>query len=178
MDKGKPFQHLIARVCQYFIVAKIISFAIQSLQPGLVRGRWKPQEDDIIVELRSHGMKWGEIAESLPGRIGEHIRERYVNTLDPTLTKMPWTREEDAMLLQKQRELGNKWTDISKFLPGRSENAVKNRWHNAKMTQRRRMRQQAAERKRQEQQKKARQHCDVGSKSEGKLPGRSTVVGI
>lgn len=103
-------------------------------------------------------MKWSGIAERLPGRIGEHIRERYVNFLDPSLKRAPWTQQEDDILCQQQRRLGNKWTEISKYLPGRSENSVKNRWHNAKMTQRRRMRKQAAERTRLEQHRTARLH--------------------
>ena len=131
---------------------------MQSLQPRILRGEWKPHEDSCILELKSQGLKWSEIATKLPGRIGEHVRERYVNFLDPSLKKTPWTSEEDGILCQQQKILGNKWTEISKYLPGRSENSVKNRWHNAKMTQRRRLRKQAAERTRQEQGRRARLH--------------------
>ena len=33
------------------------------------------------------------------------------------------------ILLTKQRDLGNKWTEIAKFLSGRTEIAVKNRFN-------------------------------------------------
>ncbi|CAN0317284.1 unnamed protein product, partial [Discosporangium mesarthrocarpum] len=36
---------------------------------------------------------------------------------------------EDVVLCQAQKRLGNKWSEISKLLPGRAENAVKNRFN-------------------------------------------------
>jgi predicted ATP-grasp superfamily ATP-dependent carboligase len=40
-----------------------------------------------------------------------------------------WTPEEDSLLCAAQRTLGNKWSEISRMLPGRAENAVKNRFN-------------------------------------------------
>jgi hypothetical protein len=37
--------------------------------------------------------------------------------------------EEDAALLNAQRLVGNRWSEIAKQLPGRAENAVKNRYN-------------------------------------------------
>src|SRR3546814_7097908 len=39
------------------------------------------------------------------------------------------TTEEDQILVQERERLGNKWTEISSSLPGRSVNDVKNHWY-------------------------------------------------
>eukprot|EP00941_MAST-03F_sp_MAST-3F-sp1_P005208 g5208.t1 len=107
--------------------------------------RWTKEEDDVLREAvlrhignkNSTGVKWSIIATNLIGRRGKQCRERWHNHLDPTLKKGAWSLDEDTILLEKQKSLGNSWCKISKFLPGRSENSIKNRW-NSKLKKRKR----------------------------------------
>ncbi|GMI09032.1 hypothetical protein TrVE_jg12365 [Triparma verrucosa] len=102
------------------------------LQPGLVKGPWTKEEDQLIMDCIDAGItKWNEIAKRISGRIGNQCRERWCNHLDPSLKKRGWTEEEDAILLKLQAKWGNSWTKIANILPDRSENAVKNRWNSA-----------------------------------------------
>jgi hypothetical protein len=86
-------------------------------------------EDELLMAaVRQLGHKhWTKIAARIPRRDARQCRERWVNYLDPELSRTPWTTAEDDILRAKFIEFGSKWVKISNFLPGRSPNGIKNR---------------------------------------------------
>lgn len=44
--------------------------------------------------------------------------QRWNHHLRPDIKKEAWTAEEEAQLVEAHKELGNKWSDIARLLPG------------------------------------------------------------
>lgn len=94
------------------------------------RRRWTEMEDGLLVQVvDEHGPgRWNMLARDFPGRNGRQVRLRWMNHLHPNLDKRPWRSEEDDVLLEAHKALGNKWALISMRLVGRTDNSVKNRY--------------------------------------------------
>ncbi len=92
---------------------------------------WDPAEDELLSKLvKIHGIKsWTLVSQSFVNRTGKHCRERWFNHLNPDIKKGDWTPDDDFIIIAMQKELGNQWAKMTKCLPGRTDNAVKNRFY-------------------------------------------------
>ncbi|XP_076888548.1 uncharacterized protein LOC143539005 [Bidens hawaiensis] len=99
---------------------------------GLKKGAWSEDEDD---KLRAYIQRYGHwnwrLLPKFAGlsRSGKSCRLRWVNYLRPDIKHGNFTKEEEDLIVELHKKLGNKWSEMAAYLPGRSDNEIKNRWH-------------------------------------------------
>ncbi|GAU16271.1 hypothetical protein TSUD_299030 [Trifolium subterraneum] len=93
------------------------------------KGSFTPEEDErLTVAVMLFGRKWNQIAKYVPGRIQSQCRDRYLNSLDPSLKWGGWTEEEDLRLEAAITKYGYCWSKVAEDVPPRTDSQCRKRW--------------------------------------------------
>lgn len=99
---------------------------------NLKKGPWTPEEDEKLLDyINTHGHgNWKTLPKHADlNRCGKSCRLRWANYLRPDIKRGRFSEEEERLIINLHSTLGNKWSKIATYLPGRTDNEIKNFWN-------------------------------------------------
>ncbi len=102
---------------------------IYVLNPTIKHEKWTKEEDEQLKNLVDlHEENWVEIAKEMRNRTNVQCSQHYQRTLNPTIKHEKWTEEEDEQLKNLVDQHGEKWAEIAKEMPGRTDIRCRQRY--------------------------------------------------
>ncbi|WOL20327.1 hypothetical protein Cni_G29132 [Canna indica] len=96
------------------------------------KGPWTSAEDTVLIDyVEKYGEgNWNAVQKHTGlSRCGKSCRLRWANHLRPNLKKGSFTPEEEQLIIELHAKMGNKWARMAAYLPGRTDNEIKNYWN-------------------------------------------------
>eukprot|EP00831_Metopus_contortus_P085277 TRINITY_DN988_c0_g1_i1.p1 TRINITY_DN988_c0_g1~~TRINITY_DN988_c0_g1_i1.p1 ORF type:complete len:274 (+),score=32.64 TRINITY_DN988_c0_g1_i1:234-1055(+) len=110
------------------------------------RRAWSEKDDEALVQaIAQNGMCWMAVATAMRSegreeKTSKQCRERWMQHLKPKISRSCFSQEEQEKLFLMQNQMGNRWVDIAKMLPGRTDNDIKNLYYSKVRAEIRRLR--------------------------------------
>lgn len=79
---------------------------------------------------------WNMISRNFRDKSAQKCKERWKLFLSPSNERIPWSADEDKLLLRLHCELGNKWTTISLSFSRRTQGDIRSRFLKLKRQER------------------------------------------
>ena len=118
---------------------KPVVFKVQQTKanPKLKRMQWSKKHDELLTELtkKFKGHSWAEISKVMNERFtdtkftSKKCRARWKNCINPELSKQYLNDAEELLLVAYHSAYKNKWSKISKRLPHRNSNILRNSFY-------------------------------------------------
>lgn len=130
------------RVCSFDSLEVTESLGFQTHRNDS-RHPWSKEEDALLYNIMTKmygpylesgepfAVKWDVVACQIPSnttRKGKDCRKRWSNSLDPTLRRGKWTKDEDDKLLAAYKKHGPSWYKVSSELKGRNDDQCAKRY--------------------------------------------------
>jgi hypothetical protein len=107
----------------------------RSIDPDktVISGKWSAEEDEGLASaVLKYGSCWEQVSAMVPGRSGLGCRGRWINHLDPNISRTKrfgtWTAAEDKRLVHAMQKHGKACPEVVEEVASRSYDQCRKRW--------------------------------------------------
>ncbi|KAL6889051.1 hypothetical protein ACP4OV_010077 [Aristida adscensionis] len=134
---GMPRQRAVRSIDRSSKKHEVAEDTMQNAVPLETAKHWEDadlektvMEDEILIQMvNKHGLNnWQTVACAIPERNAVQCRLRWKYSLDPAINREPWSEQEELRLIRAHQIYGNKWRNMVKHFPGRTNHALKEHW--------------------------------------------------